>query len=571
MSAAESSGTGQVPDGPAGAPGADEEVAQLRAERDAAVTALNKEGRRRTRRTRVRKVSAAVLVVVFAILLPVTITATWAHRTVVNTDAYVATVTPIAASPAVQAAVSTEITNEIYAALNPQQTIANALPPKAAKLAGPLSNGVKGYLQEGINKIIASPKFQQLWVTANQFAHAQLITVLNGDSKALQTTNGQVVLNLVPLLNEVLKDVQARASALLGKNVTLPTISGNTVPAAACQKISTAIGRPLPSTCGQIPLFPASTLANAQHAYRAFNRLVLALLILTPLVFIGALWTSPRRRRTLLQLTVGGMLGLIVIRRAMFWLQSDLIGKAKPANHAALTVITGQVLHGLFTVTEWFLIGGLILAVLTLLSGPYRWAVALRSGVRRAAQAVADLGSALLGHATSDTTVTWIRRHLDLLRIGGAVIAALALLIFSVNWVGFLIIAALLALYEYGLHRLRQPQPAAEPSAHQRPATARTSRPQPGCQRRRWHRLGPQAPVVGPAPKRRQGITGTHPAKAHGRIHPGRPEMIPGSGFTTGSGAFGPQETPGHPASAQPAERLRAKPGRPIPPSGWCC
>lgn len=461
MSAANSLGTGQVPDGPAGAPGADEEVARLRAERDAAVSALNKEGRRRTRRARLRKVSAAVLVVVFAILLPVTTTATWAHRTVINTDAYVATVTPIAASPAVQAVVSTEITNEVYAALNPQQAIASALPPKAAKLAGPLSNGVKGYVEQGVDKIIASPKFQQLWVTANQFAHAQLITVLEGNSKALQTTNGQVVLNLVPLLNAALKDVQARASALFGKNVTLPTISSNTIPAAACQKIATALQQPLPATCGQIPLFPASALTSAQHAYRAFNRLVLLLLIVTPLVFAGALWASPRRRRTLLQLTAGGMLGLIVIRRAMFWLQSDLTAKAKPANQAALTVITGQVFHGLFAVTEWFLIGGLILAILALLSGPYRWAVALRARVRRGGQAIADLGSALVGHATSDTTVAWIRCHLDLLRIGGAVIAALALLIFSINWIGFLVIAALLALYEYGLHRLNRPQPAA--------------------------------------------------------------------------------------------------------------
>ena len=467
MSGAKSPGTGPVPvpDGPAGAPEADEEVARLRAERDAAVSALDKEGRRRARRARARRITAVVLVVLFSILLPVTITATWAHRTVVNTDAYVATVTPIAASPVVQAAVSTEITNEVYAALNPQQVIANALPPKAAKLAGPLSNGVKGYLQQGINKILASPKFQQLWVTANQFSHAQLISVLNGDSKAVQTTNGQVVLNLVPLLNAALKDVQTRASALFGKNITLPTISGNTAPAAACQKIGTAIGRPLPATCGQIPLFPASTLTSAQHAYRAFNRLVLLLLIVTPLVFAGALWASPRRRRTLLQLTVCGMLGLIVIRRAMYWLQSDLTAKAKPANQAALTVITGQVLHGLFTVTLWFLIGGLILAVLALLSGPYRWAVALRSWVRHAARAIADLASALAGHATSDVTVAWIRRHLDLLRIGGAVIAALALLIFSVNWVGLLIIAALLALYEYGLHRLRQPKPTTPPPA----------------------------------------------------------------------------------------------------------
>jgi hypothetical protein len=463
MSGAGSLGNGQAPAGANGPPEPGGEAARPDAGGDAAVAAPGEHGQQRTGRRRLRGVLAAVLVAVFAILLPVTLTATWAHRTVVNTDAYVATITPIAASPQVQAAASREITNQIYAALNPQQVIARALPPKAAPLAGPLSNGVKGYLQQGINKILASPKFQQLWVTANRFAHAQLITVLNGDSKVLQTTNGQVVLNLVPLLNEALKNVQARASALVGKNITLPAISGTTIPAAACQKIATAIRRPLPPTCGQIPLFKASALTQAQRAYRAFNRLVLALLIITPLAFAGALWASTRRRRTLLQLAIGGMLTLIVVRRAVIWLQSDLVAQAKPANQAALTVITGQIFHGLFTLTLWFLIGGLILIVLALLSGPYRWAVATRSQARRGGQAIAHLGSALAGHASGGATVTWIRRHLDLLRIGGAVIAALALLIFNVNWVTLLIIAALLALYEYGLHRLHQTQPAAQP------------------------------------------------------------------------------------------------------------
>jgi hypothetical protein len=72
------------------------------------------------------------------------------------------------------------------------------------------------------------------------------------------------------------------------------------------------------------------------------------------MVFIAALWASPRRRRTLLQLTIGGMLALIVVRRAMYWLESDLTAAAKPANRAALSVITGQVLPGFFGVTWWF-------------------------------------------------------------------------------------------------------------------------------------------------------------------------------------------------------------------------
>ena len=76
-------------------------------------------------------------------------------------------------------------------------------------------------------------------------------------------------------------------------------------------------------------LFPASSLTGAQHAYRTFNRVVLLLLILTPLAFIAALWASPRRRRTLLQLTIAGMPALIVVRGGMYWLESDLTAAAK--------------------------------------------------------------------------------------------------------------------------------------------------------------------------------------------------------------------------------------------------
>ncbi len=405
---------------------------------------------------------AVVLVALFASLLPVTILATWAHRTVANTDAFVATVGPIAASPEVEAALSAEITNEIYAALNPQQTIASALPPKAVKLAGPLGAGAKGYIQDAVNKVLASPKFQQLWVSANRFADAQLVSALKGDSKALQTTNGHVVLSLVPLLNEALKGVQADASALFGKNVTLPAITSSTIPAADCQKIAAAIGHPLPPTCGQIALFPASSLTGAQHAYRAFNRIVLLLLILTPLAFIAALWASPRRRRTLLQLTIGGMLALIVVRRAMYWLESDLTAAAKPANRAALSVIVGQVLHGVFDVTLWFLIGGLIVLVVVLLAGPCRWAAATRAWGRRAAGSAGQLVSAAGGRqqrrdshlGPPSRRPTAHRRRRDRCARPADIQRQLGHLPHH---------PFLLALYELGLHRLRQTEPAAEP------------------------------------------------------------------------------------------------------------
>jgi uncharacterized membrane protein len=213
-------------------------------------------------------------------------------------------------------------------------------------------------------------------------------------------------------------------------------------------------------------LFPAAQLVNARRGVRAFDRGVLALLILTPLVAVMALVLSRRRRRTLLQLTVGAMLGLVVVRRSTMWLEDKLVAGARPENREARTAIVHHVLDRFFSLTQWFLIGGLIIVAVALLTGPYKWAVATRSRVARGAHASGRLvslaASGTAGEAPDDATVIWVRGHFDLLRAGGVVVAVLLLLGFSINVWGFLVIAALLALYEFGLYRLR-PQPITLP------------------------------------------------------------------------------------------------------------
>ena len=443
------------------------EVARLHAENQALTQQLQRLKRHRDAGAWWRRFGVAVLVVLFAILVPVTVTATWAHRTVLNTGAWTRTTNPIASDPAVTAAVSRQITDQIYQALNPQQAIANALPAQAAFLAAPIANGAKTYVQQGVDKVLSSDQFQTFWQQANQFAHKQLVAVLRGDSKVLQTTNGQVVLNLVPVVNAALQSVEGFASNVIGKPIDLPTINGNELPSAACEKISAALDRPVPSTCGQIALFPADKLTQAQRAVRAFDRGVLALLIVTPIVFAVALWLSRRRRRTLLQLVIGAALGLVVVRRATMWLQSQLIAQGKPENKDARSAILHDVFHGFFTTTMWFLIGALIIVALALATGPYRWAARAREGIAHAAYATRAAISGTLSHTRDQRGIVFIREHFDMLRVAGVVVALLLILLFSVNGWALLTIAVHLVLFEVGLYRLRPPS-APTPATDQR-------------------------------------------------------------------------------------------------------
>jgi len=440
------------------------QLARAEAERDAAVAALDKRGHRDRRRVKVRRGLVGVLVVLFSILLPVTYVVTWAHKVALNTDTFVQTVGPAGSDPAVTAAASVAITNQIFASLNPQQIVANALPPKASFLAGPITNGAKGYVQDGVAKALQTSQFQALWTQALRFAHSQLLSVLNGNSKAVTTTNGQVVLNLVPLFNAGLQNLQGFVSGVVGKPVTLPPISGNELPSTVCERIAAALNRPVPATCGQIPLFPADKLTEARQTVRIFNGVTVLLLILTPVIAALALWLSRRRRRTLLQLSAGGLLGLVVVRRVVDWLSSTLVNTGPPADKAARHAILLHLFHAYFSVSRWLLVGLVVVFVLAWVTGPYPWARSLRRLVSRYARDGWNLVVAISGRARDDSTIAWVRSHLELLRILGVAAAVVLLIILSVSWIGFLILAILLAAYELWLHRIGQSAAASDPT-----------------------------------------------------------------------------------------------------------
>jgi len=475
------------------------QLAQLQAERDALSAKLDRRARRKAQGSRIRKLFVLLLVALSIVFIPLTATVTWAHQTVFNTNRWEQTVGPIVQDPAVISAVSTKITDEIYNAVDPEQKISQALselhqqvpkvPSAITALAGPIASGMKGFLNDQVNKVLSTEQFQRIWVNATRVAQQQVVAVLNGDSKSIQTVNGQVVLNLVPLLNQVLANMSGTLSSLLGRNISLPTISGNELPSVVCEKISTALGRPLPATCGQIPLFPASQLDTVQTYVGKFNRWFVGLLILTPLLIIGAIWLSRRHRRTALQIAIGGVLGLVVVRRLTMYLEGRLERAAK--NQAAAEAIVSQVLHLFFNLTLVLGIIGLVFAALLLITGPYRWARATRSGVRRGAVVIgrttAAVSRSLAGKARDDGTLDWIRAHKGALQIGGVAVAVVLLLLVSLSPLSLLIIGILLAAYLFGLSRVA---PSEEPP-EDRPAPPAPPSPS----------LSEPFPVAPPAPR----------------------------------------------------------------------
>jgi hypothetical protein len=428
--------------------------ARADAEDSAVAAARDTDAQLERRGGRLRRIAVGVLVVLFTVLLAVTYVVGWAHYVVLSETGFQKTVVPVGTDPAVTSAMATTLTDQIFTALNAQQAVANALPPKADFLAGPITNATKGYVQDGVTQVLQSSQFQTLWTQAVHFAHQQLLSVLKGNSKAVTTTDGQVVLNLVPLFNAALQHLEGFVSGVVGKPVQLPSISADEIPATACQKIGAALDRPVPNTCGQIPLFPADKLTQARHLVRIFDGVLVLLLVLTPLAAAAALWLSRRRRRTLLQLSAAGVLGLVAIRRVVDWVTTALVNTGQPANKSARRAIVTHLFHQYFSISRWLLVGLILVFVVALVTGPYDWARSLRRVVSHWAREARNLAGATAGKGRDDSTRAWVGSHLDLLRIAGVAVAVLLLVVISVSWVGLLVIVVLLAAYELALLRI---------------------------------------------------------------------------------------------------------------------
>ena len=271
------------------------------------------------RQGRTRRVLAAGLATAFVMLLPAAVTGAWLRGTVLSTSGYVAAVTPVATNPVVRAAVREAVTSQSDAALN---SAARALPSAPAALAGPLTGGLAAVTGNSVSQFMASPAFRQLWVTANTVAHSQLIALLNGNSTLVQPSGGQVVLNLAPL--------------------------------------------------PKIPLLPDSVLAGPRQVYRVLTAATVLVLILAPLVFAGALAASPNRRRTLLQMALGGTLTLMLADFAADRLQSILITRAAAPYQALTGVLVHALTNGFFWLTAWLMAGGCALAGVIVMAGLLR-------------------------------------------------------------------------------------------------------------------------------------------------------------------------------------------------------
>jgi hypothetical protein len=424
----------------------------LEAERDRLRRRVEELEARPQRRRRVRRVAAALFVVLSIVAFAAAVPAAWARRTVLETDRYVAVVAPLPEDPAVREYLSRTITTSIFDALSVEERLREALSERAPRLtflAGPLANGVRGFVQDRVEGIVSSEGFATYWADANRFVHEQLVLALEGEGSVV-VTDGKVVLNLLPIVNEAFRSISGTVSELIGRDITLPEVTGDQVPAEAITRLETALDVDLPERFGTVVVYDGNEIAAVQRAINAFARGVV-LAVLAFLLFGGlALWLSPSKRRTLVQLTTAALVVLVVERRLAIVAADRIVGQARDENREAARAVVDQVLGSLLEYTGWL---ALILAsvlLIALLTGPYGWALRLRAWTR-------DLGATASGavrEGPSPAVAAWTSAHRDALMLGVAGLLVAILLLVDLSIGGLVVVIALGVALELLIHRI---------------------------------------------------------------------------------------------------------------------
>lgn len=424
-----------------------DELTRLRAE----VTSLHDQLDTRRRRAAVvrtlRRATAAVLIALTAFALVASVVGVWAATTVLSTDRWVATVAPLPQNPQVATAVAEYTTTQVFAALDVEQRVRSVLPQQAAFLAGPATGQLRGAVRTTVTNVLQSDRFAGIWVELNRRAHQRALAIIDGTSTVVIGRQDRVDIDLLPLINQVLRELSNQLPTLFGKQVSLPDLSSGAIPDNLRVRVQDALGITLPENFAQFTIYDSGQLWAAQQAVATAKR-DLVLGVIGTLVFLClALLISPERRRTLLQLGLWLVVAAVAVTAALRAVRGQLLGQVPAGVYrdgvaAAFTSVFGLLrLRGV-----QIIVIGAVLAVAMYLIGPGRAPTWLRRqtvlGMRAAGR-----GARVGGRVLAARGPGWAAAHLDPLRVGGVVVAAVLALLWS-SWTSLLVIALVLAAYE---------------------------------------------------------------------------------------------------------------------------
>jgi hypothetical protein len=288
--------------------------------------------------SRGRIIAARVLVVIGVVLVVVSLLSNWVKREALDKSTFRSTSQELIAHPAVQEQLAQTMVDQLYANVDVSQQLAEKLPPNLQALAGPISGLSRELIDRGATELLQRPRVQTLFVAAASLSQSQVVDVLEGDTSRLQTTGGDVVLDLHPLVVQ------------LGDRFG---VLGN-------------VSQQLPPDAGRIVLLHSDQLDTAQSLTQLLKDVADWIWVPAILAWAAALWLVPGRRRKEVRaiaigLVVAGVAILVIRRVAGSYLVDHLTASdsVRPAVSAFWTILSDGLAEAAWVVVFVGVIGTL--------------------------------------------------------------------------------------------------------------------------------------------------------------------------------------------------------------------
>jgi hypothetical protein len=361
----------------------------------------------------------------------------------------VATVEPLIHDPAIQNVLTDKITNQITSQLNITGTIDQAsaqldsrgLPRISSllKTFGPqIASAVTGFIHSTVHTVISSKAMANAWVQVNTVAHQSVVKVLSGQGNgAISTSNGQIVLNLGPLIAVAKQDLLARGFSLASN---------------------------IPPVSPTFALFQATDLGKAQAGYRLIKALKIVLPILVVVLLGAGVYVARGHRRALVRAALGLVASMLVLAIGLLIARSIYLNSVPPSvlpGDAAAAAFDAMV-HFIKVGLRVVLAVGLVVAIGVFFTGPSHTAVQARSAMKSGLAWIRNFGERK--GVSAGPFGQWTYVHRRSLRIGAVALFALIFVFWGQPTALVVILLVVLLLVVLGLIELIG-RPTAEPQA----------------------------------------------------------------------------------------------------------
>jgi hypothetical protein len=303
--------------------------------------------------SRRRRIVIWTLIVAASLIAAASTLTTWVDRQMFDTTSWQEASADLIQDPQVRDAISVYLVDQLYANVDVASGLEERLPTDLKPLAGTVAGALRQPTTNTVERLLESPRIQQLWIDASTTAQQKLVNVLKDDTGfGITTGDGVVTLDLGELVRQ------------LGTELGLPASALDRIPADA----------------GQLEVMRSDQLAAAQSGVRAVRVLSTWLLVLVLALYALAIFLARGARRQTLRnvgcaLVLVGLSILVTRRLAGNYAVDALTQASSEGSGKRAWLISTEILAQIGWAAVLY---GAVMVLGAVLAGPTKAATAVR-------------------------------------------------------------------------------------------------------------------------------------------------------------------------------------------------